>query len=80
MHDGRFKSISEVLNHYTNNIKVSNTLSNKLKSEIKLTSNQKVDLTAFLLTLTDKKFLFNKDFSFPLDKYYPDIEKKKKTD
>ncbi|MBT6438326.1 MAG: c-type cytochrome [Flavobacteriales bacterium] len=80
MHDGRFKSISEVLNHYTNNIKVSNTLSNKLKSEIKLTSNQKVDLTAFLLTLTDKKFLFNKDFSFPLDKYYPDVEKKKKTD
>jgi cytochrome c peroxidase len=32
---------------------------------ISLSANEKVDLVAFLLTLTDKEFLFNKDFSFP---------------
>jgi len=64
MHDGRFKRIYEVINHYTN-IKDSKTLSLKLKKPIVLTSNEKVDLTAFLLTLTDKEFLFNPKFGFP---------------
>jgi len=65
MHDGRFKRLNEVLNHYTKDIKPSKTLSNQLLSPIVLTSNEKVDLTAFLLTLTDRKFLFNKEYSFP---------------
>jgi hypothetical protein len=30
-----------------------------------LTSNEKVDFIAFLLTLTDKEFLWNKDLAFP---------------
>jgi hypothetical protein len=30
-----------------------------------LTSNEKVDLIAFLLTLTDKSFLFDKRFGYP---------------
>ena len=65
MHDGRFKRLSEVLDHYTNGIQDSPSLANKLKQSIKLTSNEKVDLTAFLLTLTDKEFLFNRDYSYP---------------
>ena len=32
---------------------------------IVLDANEKVDLLAFLLTLTDREFLFNPDFSFP---------------
>ena len=65
MHDGRFKRLSEVLDHYTNDIQDSPSLANELKQSIKLTSNEKVDLTAFLLTLTDKEFLFNRDYSYP---------------
>lgn len=65
MHDGRFRKISEVLNHYTSEINDSKTVSEELKSKIILTSDQKVDLTAFLLTLTDKEFLFNPKFGFP---------------
>lgn len=65
MHDGRFKKISEVLNHYTSGIHESKTLSGKLRKPIVLTSNEKVDLTAFLLTLTDKKFLFNPAHGYP---------------
>jgi cytochrome c peroxidase len=65
MHDGRFKRLSDVLKHYTSGIKHSNTLSELLEKPILLSSNEKVDLTAFLLTLTDKEFLFNPKFSFP---------------
>ncbi len=65
MHDGRFKRIAEVINHYTNGIQSSSTLAKQLKKPIVLTSNQKVDLTAFLLTLTDKEFLFNPKFGYP---------------
>jgi cytochrome c peroxidase len=65
MHDGRFKKLSEVLNHYSNGINSSNTLAKQLQKPINLSSNQKVDLTAFLLTLTDKSFLFNPNYSYP---------------
>jgi cytochrome c peroxidase len=65
MHDGRFKKLSEVLNHYTTDIQKSKTLSNELNKPIVLSSAQKVDLIAFLLTLTDKEFLFNPKYSFP---------------
>lgn len=65
MHDGRLKSLKEVVQHYTSGIQHSNTLSNVLRSPIALTSNEQVDLIAFLLTLTDRQFLFDKRFSFP---------------
>ena len=62
MHDGRFKKLGEVLNHYSNGIKQSETLSGKLKSGLTLSANEKVDLMAFLLTLSDKQFLFDSNF------------------
>ena len=66
MHDGRFKQLREVLDHYTDGIDYkSNTLSEGLRKRIVLTSNDKKDLIAFLKTLTDKEFLYNKQFSFP---------------
>ncbi len=64
MHDGRFKKLSEVLDHYIGNISPSKTLAAELRAPIVLTSNEKVDLTTFLLTLTDKDFLFDKKFSY----------------
>jgi cytochrome c peroxidase len=65
MHDGRFKRLTDVLNHYTSGIKHSKTLSAPLRQNIVLTSNDKVDLMAFLLTLSDKKFLFDSKFAYP---------------
>ena len=67
MHDGRFKKLGEVLNHYSNGIKQSETLSGKLKSGITLSANEKVDLMAFLLTLSDKQFLFDSNFAYPME-------------
>ncbi|MFP5042959.1 cytochrome-c peroxidase [Parasediminibacterium sp. JCM 36343] len=65
MHDGRFKRLSEVLKHYTSGIRPSKTLSKQLQKPIVLSSNEKVDLIAFLLTLSDKNFLYNLDYSYP---------------
>lgn len=65
MHDGRFNKLYQVLNHYTNGIKQSPTLAEELREGIKLTSNEKVDLIAFLLTLNDKEFVSEPKFQFP---------------
>ncbi len=67
MHDGRFKRLSDVVNHYSSGIRKSITLSKKLSGPVVLTSDEKVDLVAFLLTLTDRKFLFNPDYALPKD-------------
>lgn len=61
MHDGRFKKLREVVNHYTNHF----ASSDKLAQPIVLNSNEKTDIIAFLLTLTDNEFLFDKRFGFP---------------
>ena len=65
MHDGRFKYLADVLKHYTEGVQRNKTLSPQLQKPVVLSSNDKVDLTAFLLTLTDKKFLFNENYSYP---------------
>lgn len=65
MHDGRFKKLPQVLNHYTKGIEKGKTLASELADGIELTPREKVDLLAFLLTLTDKEFLFNADHAFP---------------
>jgi cytochrome c peroxidase len=65
MHDGRFETLQEVVNHYTTEVQGSNTLAKELKNKIELTHKENVDLLVFLRTLTDKEFLFNERFAFP---------------
>ena len=65
MHDGRFKTLYEVMDHYSGSVMESKTLSGELRAPIHLSANQKVDLVSFLLTLTDKQFLFNPLYSYP---------------
>lgn len=65
MHDGRFKSLTEVLNFYAGHSNKNSMLALELKSAVNLSSNDKVDLIAFLLTLSDKKFLFDKRYAYP---------------
>lgn len=64
MHDGRFQKLSEVLKHYSHGIQTSPTLAPELKNGIPLTSEERIDIIAFLLTLTDKDFLFNPNYSY----------------
>lgn len=65
MHDGRFKKLSDVINHYTRGIQHSKTLAPQLSNPIVLSPNEKVDLISFLLTLSDKEFVFNPKFQYP---------------
>jgi cytochrome c peroxidase len=65
MHDGRFRKLRDVVNHYTDGIQHSSTLDPRLQTPIVLSPTEKIDLVAFLLTLTDKEFLFDPRFGFP---------------
>ncbi len=70
MHDGRFATLREVMNHYSKGIHDSPTLSEELKKGIKLSEENKTDLIAFLHTLTDTEFLFNPRFLYPRENYF----------
>lgn len=66
MHDGRFKKLKDVINYYSEGIDTkSRYLSQPLKAPFHFNEYEKKDLLAFLLSLTDKTFLYNKEFSFP---------------
>ena len=75
MHDGRYKKISEVINHYTSTVQPYTNLPQSLKKPMVLSSNEKVDLIAFLLTLTDSQFLHNRAYQFPKNILFPTKDK-----
>ncbi len=65
MHDGRFYSLSEVVEHYRKGIQQSPTLDSSLRKGIEFTKLEKYDLILFLGTLKDTSFLKDKRFSQP---------------
>lgn len=65
MHDGRFSKLSEVIKHYTSLNRNNSGISKELKKGIILSPSQRVDLITFMLTLSDKKFVFNPQHNFP---------------
>ncbi len=62
MHDGRFQTLREVLDHYTSIDTSSSYLDPILKKSITLSDDEKKDIIAFLKTLTDKEFLYDPRF------------------
>ena len=63
MHDGRFESLEEVVEHYNSGGEYSLTvdpLMKKLGVGLQLTNQEKQDLVAFLKTLTDSDFITEK--------------------
>lgn len=69
MHDGRFKTIDEVLNFYSSGL-VWSPYVNPLMHHIsthgnQLTPSERSDIKAFLLTLTDSSFVTNPAFGMP---------------
>ena len=64
MHDGRFKTLTEVVKHY-NSLGNDKNLPKELAKPINLSDKDRVDLVVFLTTLTDTEFLFDKRFSYP---------------
>lgn len=66
MHDGRFATLDEVINHYSEGLQNSSTISPLLKyigqGGVQLTPSDKASLKAFLLSLSDSSFVNNPAF------------------
>ncbi len=71
MHDGRFSTLYEVLDHYSTNVKNTPNLGSLLKNangtakQFNYTQGEKDDLVAFLSTLKDQKLIDDKRYSDP---------------
>ncbi|AWW29317.1 cytochrome-c peroxidase [Echinicola strongylocentroti] len=79
MHDGRFETLEEVLEHYDQHVQINRTLdilvleaSNEIilpgeDIKLHLTDGEKEAILSFLQTLTDEKFITNPKFSDPFN-------------
>lgn len=78
MHDGRFATLEQVLDHYNEGVNLSSTLSplileadnqlahdNATKASLHLSDDEKRAIIAFLHTLTDERFIGAEEFSSP---------------
>ena len=66
MHDGRFATLDQVIEFYSTGLQLSPTIDALMKKVdqggVNLSAQDKADLKAFLLTLSDPSFLSNPDF------------------
>ena len=66
MHDGRFATLDQVIEHYSTGLQNSSTIDPLMKKVnqggVNLTPQEKADLKAFLLTLSDFDFINNPNF------------------
>jgi cytochrome c peroxidase len=66
MHDGRFTTLEEVIDHYSEGLKKSATIDPLMKNVnnggVQLSTRDKTDLKAFLITLSDNDFNSNAAF------------------
>ena len=73
MHDGRFATLEQVIDHYDHGVKAHPDLDPKLKNtqgqpqRLNLTPDEKKQLIAFLNTMTDTQFINDPKFSDPFN-------------
>ncbi len=69
MHDGRFNTLEEVVEHYNSELESSASLDPALEQTratgLRLTPQDKADLVTFLKTLTDDVLINNKEYASP---------------
>ena len=69
MHDGRFETLEEVIEHYNSGIQESPSLDfallNTKSTGLQLTEQDKTDLLNYLLTLTDETLRTNSEYESP---------------
>lgn len=69
MHDGSFATLDIVLEHYRHSKAPSATLAPELQQQaqlgIHISASDKQKIIAFLHTLTDEEFIYNKTFFKP---------------
>ena len=71
MHDGRFNTLEEVIEHYSSGIHSSPTIDPLIEFSnqggVQLDAQEKFLLKKFLLTLTDTIFINNPNFNDPFN-------------
>jgi cytochrome c peroxidase len=69
MHDGRFETIEEVINHYSEGLQDSPTIDPLMKKVeqggVQLSETDKENLKQFLLSLSDFEFITNPQYAHP---------------
>jgi cytochrome c peroxidase len=72
MHDGRFETLEEVIDHYSEGVQNHDNLSDALKNpstqtalKMNFSNSEKQDLVNYLLTLTDYEFVQAEKWSDP---------------
>jgi len=69
MHDSRFKTLEETVEHYNTGVKFSSTLDPSMtgvaQNGLNLNEQDKLDLINFMKTLTDSSFINNPNFADP---------------
>ena len=71
MHDGRFATLEEVIEHYDNGVQNSDGLDNRLRVQggavrrLNLNDQERQALVDFLRTLTDTVFISEEKFANP---------------
>lgn len=70
MHDGSISSLEDVIDHYNNGLEASSTLDpaleyTRVSGGLKLSTQDKADLIAFLKTLTDQELINDPRYSNP---------------
>jgi len=75
MHDGRYKTLDEVLHFYNEGVKntpyTNSLMHHAANGGVRLTASQLNDIKAFLFTLSDEGFITNPAFSKPDDPRLP---------
>lgn len=66
VHDGRFNTLQQVINHYRSGVQVSPTVDPLVRNGFALTSTEVNDLLVFLRTLTDSSFITDPRFRQPM--------------
>jgi cytochrome c peroxidase len=71
MHDGRFETLEDVVDHYSEGVMAHDNLSDELKNDdgsprnLNLTQEDKAALVAYLKTLTDETIAIDTRFTDP---------------
>jgi cytochrome c peroxidase len=76
MHDGRFATLQEVIEHYSSGVKDHPNLDPRLggpPGRLRMSPDQKASLLAFLKTLSDPEFIRDPKFSDPFQSQYSPI-------
>jgi cytochrome c peroxidase len=65
MHDGRLKTLEDVIEHYSKNVKPHPNVDGRVRRPLNFSDSEKAALVAFLKTLSDQKFITDPKFSDP---------------